>query len=112
MILEMLLPVSPVGHVSVRNRLHAVARHLEVADTDRATAPEKPVKREIVVALDGAHVRSVPGYSVRHFEAITGKVGVKGRPARRFALVGSAAEQPAGLPVPPRLSKAVKEISV
>jgi hypothetical protein len=48
-----------------------------------------------VVALDGAHVRSVPGYQVRHFEAITGNVEVRGRPARRFAFVGSAAEHPA-----------------
>jgi len=96
-ILEMLLPVSPAGHVSVRNRLHSVAQQLEAADAKRATAPEKPAKREIVVALDGAHVRSVPGYQVRHFEAITGKVEVSGRPGRRFAFIGSATEQPAWL---------------
>ena len=96
-ILETLLPASPAGHVSVRNRLHSIARQLEAADATRATALKKPAKREIVVALDGAHVRSVPGYQVRHFEAITGKVEVKGRPARRFALVGSVTEHPAGL---------------
>jgi len=96
-ILEMLLPASPAGHVSVRNRLHSVARQLEAADAKRATTLEKPAKREIVVALDGAHVRSVPGYQVRHFEAITGKVEVRGRPARRIALVGGVTEQPAGL---------------
>jgi hypothetical protein len=96
-ILEMLLPASPAGHVSVRNRLHSVAQQLEAADAKRAPTLEKPAKREIVVALDGAHVRSVPGYQVRHFEAITGKVEVRGRPARRFALVGSVTEQPAGL---------------
>ena len=96
-ILEMLLPVSPAGHVSVRNRLHSIARQLEAVDAKRATALEKSVKKEIVVALDGGHVRSVPGYQVRHFEAIAGKVEVRGRPARRFAFVGSASEQPAGL---------------
>ena len=96
-ILETLLPASPTSHVSVRNRLHSIARQLEATDATRATARKKPAKREIVVALDGAHVRSVPGYQVRHFEAITGKVEVKGRPARRFALVGSVTEQPAGL---------------
>jgi len=96
-ILGMLLPASPAGHVSVRNRLHSVALRLEAADAKQATALEKPTKREIVVALDGAHVRSVPGNQVRHFEAITGKVEVSGRPARRFAFVGSATEQPAGL---------------
>jgi transposase len=52
---------------------------------------------EVVAALDGAHVRSVPGYQVRHFEAITSEVEVSGRPSRRFAFVGSAAEKPAGL---------------
>ena len=96
-ILEMLLPTSPTSHVSVRNRLHSVARQLEAADATQATALEKSTKDEIIVALDGAHVRSVPGYQVRHFEAITGKVEVRGRPARRFALVGSVTEQPARL---------------
>jgi hypothetical protein len=94
----MLLPVSPAGHVSVRNRLHSIARQLEAADAKRATALERSVKKEIVVALDGGHVRSMPGHQVRHFfEAITGTVEVRGRPARRFAFVGSASEQPAGL---------------
>ena len=60
-ILETLLPASPASHVSVRNRLHSIARQLEAADATRATALKKPAKREIVVALDGAHVRSVPG---------------------------------------------------
>ncbi len=80
-ILEMLLPASPAGHVSVRNRLHSIARQLEAADAKRATALEKPAKREVVVVLDGAHVRSVPGYQVRHFEAITDKVEGQGTPS-------------------------------
>jgi hypothetical protein len=37
------------------------------------------------------------GYQVRHFEAITGKAEVNGRPCRRFTFVGSATEQPAVL---------------
>ena len=77
-ILETLLPASPASHVSVRNRLHSIARQLEAARATRTTALKKPAKREIVVALDSAHVRSVPGHQVRHFEAITGKVEVKG----------------------------------
>ncbi|MGH7117734.1 MAG: ISKra4 family transposase [Acetobacteraceae bacterium] len=96
-ILEMLLPASPASHVSVRHRLHSTAQRLEAADAGRMSEPEKPVDDEIVVALDGAHARSVPGYQVRHFEAITGKVEVSGRPGRRFAFVGSAAERPARL---------------
>jgi hypothetical protein len=93
----MLLPASPASHVSVRNRLHSVAQQLEAADAKRVTTLDKSTNDEIVVALDGAHVGSVSGYQVRHFEAITGKVEVNGRPGRRFAFVGSAAEQPAGL---------------
>jgi hypothetical protein len=36
-------------------------------------------------------------WEVRHFEAITGQVGVRGRPAQQCALVGGVTEQPAGL---------------
>jgi hypothetical protein len=48
-ILEMLLPTSPTGYVSVRNRLHSIALQLEAADAKRASALEKPAKREIAV---------------------------------------------------------------
>jgi hypothetical protein len=88
-------PSSSERTVSIRNQLHSVAQELEVADAKRATVLENSSKKEIVVALDAAHVRSGPGYQVRHFEAITGNVEVRGRPARRFAFGGSAAEHPA-----------------
>jgi len=42
-------------------------------------------------------VRAVPGYQVRNFEVICGKVEQEGRFSRRFALVRSVAEQPQAL---------------
>jgi hypothetical protein len=51
-ILAILQPASPAGHVCVPNRLHSIARQLEAADAKRATALERPAKREILVALD------------------------------------------------------------
>jgi hypothetical protein len=40
---------------------------------------------------------AVPGYQVRNFEVICGKVEQEGRSSRRFALVRSVAEQPQAL---------------
>jgi hypothetical protein len=40
----------------------------------------------LIVSLDGAHIRAVPGFQTRHFEVTTGRVDAKGRRARRFAV--------------------------
>jgi hypothetical protein len=88
-ILERLLPVSPVSHVTIREKLHSAARRLET--NDAALVPpviDKRERKEFVIALDGAHIRSSPGYETRHFEAVVGKAVVSGRPDRRFALAG------------------------
>ena len=106
-ILDTLLPGSPARHESVRNRTHAVALRIEAADR-RAAAEVTAVHYEPnqaaaaaehrpVVMLDGAYIRAVPGYQVRNFEAICGKVEHDGHPTRRFALVRSVAEQPHAL---------------
>ncbi len=50
-----------------------------------------------VVMLDGAYIHAMPGRQTRNFEAICGKVEHEGHPARRFAVVRSAAEQPHAL---------------
>jgi len=106
-ILDTLLPSSPASQESVRSRTHAVALRLEAADR-QATAEVTAVQRESdkaaaaderrpVVMLDGAYIRAVPGYQVRNFGAICGKVEREGHPTRRFALVGSVAKQPHAL---------------
>jgi len=106
-ILDTLLPASPANQEGVRNRTHAVALRLEAAERQAAAeamavrdAPDKAAaadERRPVVMLDGAYIRAVPGYQVRNFEAICGKVEREGHAARRFALVRSVAEQPHAL---------------
>jgi len=65
------LPCSPPSHASVRNRLHWVAEELHDKETNAAVAPSVPDSPStsdpgIVVVMDGAHVRAVPGYQTRH----------------------------------------------
>jgi len=106
-ILDTLLPSSPASQESVRNRAHAVALRLEVADRQAAAEvmavqrePDKTAavdERRPVIMLDGAYIRAVPGHQVRNFEAICGKVEHEGHATRRFALVRSVAEQPHAL---------------
>jgi len=106
-ILHRLLPAARATHEGVRNRTHSVALRLEAAnrqttaevmvvqrDLDKAAAADE---RRPVVTLDGTYIRAVPGYQVRNFEAICGKVEREGQPTRRFAHVRSVAEQPHAL---------------
>jgi len=102
-----LLPASPATHEGVRKRTHAVALRIEAADRQAAKevtavrdAPDKAAAADAsqpTVMLDGAYIRAVPGYQVRHLEAIYGKVEQEGHCTRRFALVRSVAEQPHAL---------------
>jgi len=65
-LLSTLLPYSPTNHATIRNRTPRVAAEIE------AKAPEAPrdvpaLNDEIVVMIDGAHIRAVPGCQSRHF---------------------------------------------
>jgi hypothetical protein len=69
-LLETFLPCSPPNHASVRNRLHRVASRIEGAEAAPPPAPTVPRHRqddraEIVVMIDGAHIRAVPGVMTR-----------------------------------------------
>src|ERR1700678_1425025 len=94
-LLAMLLPCDPMSHATMRNRTHRVAADLE----RRAIAPPEP-KAEIdpagdmVVLIDGAHIRAAHGYQSRHIDVTVGKIEVAGKPARRFALAPKGAEAP------------------
>ena len=99
-LLETFLPCSPPNHVSVRNRLHRMARTIEAVEAAALPAPAVLRRRhkapaEIVVMIDGAHLRAVPGHPSRHLDVTVGKVEATGRPPRRFALAPLGAEQPA-----------------
>jgi hypothetical protein len=68
----------------MRNRTHRVAAEIEASSnadpTDRALS-----SNEIVVMIDGAHIRAVPGHQSRHLDVTVSKVEVAGRKPRRFA---------------------------
>jgi hypothetical protein len=62
-LLEALLPCGPVNHATMRNRTRRVAADLESA----ATASPKPEpdldsSTEIMMVIDGAHIRAAHGY--------------------------------------------------
>jgi hypothetical protein len=105
-LLETFVPCSPPNHTSVRNRLHRVSSKIEAVeavDVEAVTPllPEVQPRRrrskraEIVVMIDGAHLRAVPSLNSRHVDATVGKVETAGRPPRRFALAPAGTEQPA-----------------
>jgi hypothetical protein len=94
-LLEMLLPCGPVNHATMRNRTHRVAAGLERA----ASALPKPAPKidppaEMMVLIDGAHIRAAHGYQSRHIDVTVGKIEVAGKPPRRFALAPKGADAP------------------
>ena len=96
-LLETFLPYSPPNRVSVRNRLHRVARTIEAAalPAPAVLRQRHKVPAGIVVMIDGAHLRAVPGHPSRHLDVTVGKVEAIGRLPRRFALAPLGAKQPA-----------------
>jgi hypothetical protein len=96
-LLTMLLPCEPPNHASMRNRTHQVAAELEA----RTVAPPKPEAKsskdaDMIVLIDGAHIRAAPGYQTRHVDVTVGKIEVAGRAPRRFALAAKGAVSPLG----------------
>jgi hypothetical protein len=84
-LLSTLLPCAPANHVTIRNRTHRVAAEIE-AKSPEAPRDVRALSDEIVVMIDGAHIRAAPGYQSRHLDVTVGKVEVSGRRPRRFAL--------------------------
>jgi hypothetical protein len=97
-ILSTLLPCSPPNHASVRNRLHRVAAELEAADTAAChSSPSEvgnPENPEVIVLIDGAHIRAAPNYQSRHLDVTVGKIEAAGRAPRRFAMAPRGANRP------------------
>jgi hypothetical protein len=92
-LLELLLPCAGANHATMRNRTHRVAADLEAATPP---APELAQERpaEIMMAIDGAHIRAAHGYQSRHIDFTVGKIEIEGRPPRRFALAPKGASAP------------------
>ena len=98
-LLETLLPCSPPNHASVRNRLHQVAAELDAEDgatgqIDLSTTLDFREDPEIVVLIDGAHIRATPDHQARHLDVTVGKVESPDRSPRRFAMAPRGADRP------------------
>lgn len=98
-LLSTLLPCDPVSHATMRNRTHGVAADLErKVIACPKLEPEADPPDEMLVPIDGAHIRATHGYQSRHLDVTVGKIEVTGNPPRRFALAPrGAASSPATL---------------
>ncbi len=92
-LLSTLLPCAPTNHATIRNRTHRVAAEIEAKVPD-APRDVPALNDEIVVMIDGAHIRAAPGYQSRHLDVTVGKVEVSGRRPRRFALAPKGSDHP------------------
>jgi hypothetical protein len=92
-LLGMLLPCGPMNHVTMRNRTHRVAADLEAA-VSPTSEPDPDLSTEIMMVIDGAHIRAAHGYQSRHIDVTLGKIEVAGKPPRRFALAPKGAVAP------------------
>ena len=79
----------------MRNRTHRVAADLEQKPIAQP-GPEQVIDPagEVVVLIDGAHIRAAHGYQSRHLDVTVGKIEVTGKLPRRFALAPRGAESP------------------
>ena len=86
-VIDLFLP-SGVGanHMTVRRRLAEIADQVEARDNASPHRMSLSKGGPLIVSLDGAHIRAVPGFQTHHFEVTTGRVDAKERPARHFAV--------------------------
>ena len=94
-LLATLLPCGPINHATMRNRMHRIAADLEqMAPPQPTLEPQGDPASEILVLIDGAHIRAAYGDQSRHVDVTVGKIEVMGKPPRRFALAPKGAEAP------------------
>jgi hypothetical protein len=103
-VLRLLLPSgSAANHTAVRRRLAQTADRLQARDDAGPHRMSLAQSGPVVVSIDGAHIRAVPGFQTRHFEVTTGHPGTsRSRPtcqragrARSATLCGRKAGCPA-----------------
>jgi hypothetical protein len=85
--MRILLPSSKAtNHTGVRRRLARTADRLQALDDASPHRMSRAKRGPMVVSLDGAHIRAVPGFQVRHFEVTVGREETEQEPARHFAV--------------------------
>lgn len=89
--MSILLPKSKASnHTGVRRRVARTADRLQALDNASPHRMSRAKGGQMVVALDGAPIRAVPGFQVRHFEVTVGRVETEQQPARHFAVTPNA----------------------
>jgi hypothetical protein len=86
---EFLPPAAGANHVTVRNRVLAMGKHIGGEDAEDAAVvglPERPAK-EMVVGIDGAFVKGRQRPASHGLEIVTGCVEADGGRPRIFAVV-------------------------
>lgn len=79
----------------MRNRTHRVAADLDQTPIVLPNAePAIDPAEEIMVLIDGAHIRAAHGYQSRHVDVAVGKIEVAGKPPRRFGIAPKGADSP------------------
>ena len=74
------------NHTSIRRRLARAADRLQILDDASPYRMSRVEGRPMVIALDGAHIRAVPGFQVRYFEVMVGRVERERQQVRHFAV--------------------------
>jgi hypothetical protein len=96
-VMSVLLPTGKAAnHTGIRRRLARTADLLQVLDNASPHRMSRVEAGPMVVALDGAHIRAVPGFQVRHFEVMVGRVETKRQQARHFAVAPNVATSKSG----------------
>jgi hypothetical protein len=89
-VIGMLLPTGKAAnHTGIRRRLARTADRLQILDNSSPHRMSRAEGGPVVVALDGAHIRAVPGSQVRHFEVMVGRVETERQQARHFAVASN-----------------------
>jgi hypothetical protein len=85
--MSVLLPTGKAAnHTGIRRRLARTDDRLQLLDDASPHRMSRAEGGPVVVALDGAHIRAVPGFQVRHFEITVGRVETERQQARHFAV--------------------------
>ena len=85
--MSVLLPTGKAAnHTGIRRRLARAADRLQILDDASPHRMSRVEGGPMVIALDSAHIRAVPGFQVRHFEVMVGRVETERQQARHFAV--------------------------
>lgn len=91
-VMSVLLPTGKAAnHTGIRRRLALTADRLQALDNASPHRMSRVEGGPMLVTLDGAHIRAVPGCQVRHFEVTVGRVETERQQARHFAAAPNVA---------------------